>query len=478
MIRKTLTGLFPLRLPPFEEFMLTDDRPDYPMTFCLDVGLSGSLCRQSFEQALQQALERHPLLTSCVETRWTGACWVDSQLVPKIQWSQGDPQLPPLRARFLDLRRTAGLQIWAGVTEDRARIVFQFHHAATDGVGAIQFIGDLLASYGQFTSENPQQAPELGPLETDRLLQRGQLWEPDHRPRGLWSRLAKWAWELAPVIPTDLAACREGSLSAPSSLQNSHTVTDVVGPFITRILNPEQVLSIKASAAAQGCTTNDLYTLAMFQTLERWNRLCGRVTSREAYRVGLPVTLRTPRHEDSPAANILSYMFLTRRGSDMHDLHQMLRYIHETSQNVLISGESGLTPWIMGGMRRIPGLYKLASRAPIRFCTAMFANVGDIRRNFRSQFILNEGRCVAGNMILEHLLGAAPIRPGTRLGLSLGTYAKKLYINLNCDPRRYTSEDANRLADLFVSSVLELVQSGSEGDSSRAHGHSSVVENP
>lgn len=469
MIGKTLPSLFPLRLTPFEEFMFADDRPDYPMTFFLDVGLSGSLCRPSFERALQQALQRHPLLTSRVESRWTGACWVNSQLAPFIHWSDGDPQIPSPQERFLDLRRTSGLRIWAGLAENRARIVFQFHHAATDGVGAIQFIGDLLAYYSHSTSESAGQVPQLGPLEPERLLQRGQLWEPDHRPQRLFRRLAKWAWELAPVIPTDLAACRDGSLPRPSGIKDTQTTTELVGPFITRILNPEQVLAIKASAAARGITANDLYTLAMFQTLDRWNRSCGRVTSQEAYRVGLPITLRTPRHEDSPAANILSYMFLTRRGCEVSDPHQMLRYIHETSQNVLISGESGLIPWVMGGMRCIPGLFKLTSCAPIRFCTAMFANVGDIRRQFRSHFILDQGRCVAGNVILEHLLGAAPIRPGTWLGLSLGTYARKLYINLNCDPRRYSSEDANRLADLFVSSVLDLVQSDSEGQSSLTH---------
>ena len=75
---------------------------------------------------------------------------------------------------------------------------------------------------------------------------------------------------------------------------------------------------------------------------------------------------------------------------------------------------------------------------------------------------------MAGNIILEYLLGAAPIRPGTWLGLSLGIYAKKLFINLNCAPLRYSSEDSNRLADLFVSSLLDLAQTTSQAGSSHA----------
>lgn len=477
MIRAKLEHLFPLRLTPFEEFMLTDHQPDYPMTFCLDVGLSGSLCRQSFELALLEAIQRHPLLTSLVECRWSGACWIDSQMAPQVHWSDGEPQLPPQKDRFFDLRSTSGVQIWAGVAEDQARVVFQFHHAATDGLGSIQFIGDLLACYGRLTCKNPRQTPELGPLELDRLLDRGQLWEPEHPPQRLFRRLAKWCWELAPVIPTDLAASRDGLRPTVAREENSQTTCGRTSPFVSRILNPEQVLSIKALAASRGCSTNDLYTLALFQTLESWNRLSGRATSGEAYRVGIPVSIRTPRHEDSPAANILSYMFLTRRGSELSDPDQMLRYIHETSQSVLISGESGLTAWVMGGLRRIPGLFKLVTRAPIRYCTVMFGNVGDIRRHFRSRLILSEGRLVAGNILLKHLLGASPIRPGTSLGLSLGTYANQLYINLNCDPRRFSPEDANRLADLFVSSVLNLIHSGSESESPAAHEIASKEEN-
>lgn len=270
--------------------MVIDDRHDYPMTFFLDVCLTGALCRSSFEQALQQALRRHPLLTSCVESRWKGIHWVDSQLAPTIHWSVGEPQLPSLRERFVDLRQTSGLRIWAGVTEDRARIVFQFHHATTDGVGAIGFIGDLLALYGQLTCENPVRTPELGPLEPDRLLQRGQLWEPDHRPRRLFRRLAKWTWKLATAVPTDLATWPHVS----TKREYPPNPAEVAEPFVTRILDAEQVLSIKAAADARGVTINDLYTLALFQTLERWNCLCGRTTSQEVYRVGLPVTLRTP----------------------------------------------------------------------------------------------------------------------------------------------------------------------------------------
>jgi hypothetical protein len=397
-----------------------------------------------------------------------GVFWIDSQLLPDIQWAEGDPQLPPPRERFIDLRRTAGVRVWAGVAKDFTRVVFQFHHAATDGIGAIQFIGDLLACYGLLTCENPRLAPELSPLQHNGLIHRGQPWEPEHRPRRLLHRLAMWTWKLARVIPTDLAARQVVSEAPCPRIKDAPPASDAASLFVTRILSPEQVLSIKAAADSRGCMSNDLYTLAMFHALEKWNRSCGRTTDHEAYRVGLPVTLRTPRHDDSPAANILSYMFLTHKGSELSDHQQMLRHIHETSHSVLISSDSGLVCWSMGVMKRIPGMLRLASCSPVRFCTTILANVGDVRRHFRSRFSLDKGRCVAGNIILEYLLGAAPIRPGTWLGLSLGIYAKKLFINLNCAPLRFSSEDSNRLADLFVSSLLDLVQTTSQAGSSHA----------
>lgn len=454
-------NLFPLRHTPFEQYMLTDDRRDYPMAFFIEIDLTGELSREAFMGALEKALVRHPLLTARAEWSWRGWHWIDARTPPRVEWFVGDPQLPGPGERSFDLRRESGLRLWGGISAGRARVIFQFHHAVTDGVGAMQFIGDLLAYYGQATCREGEEAPELAPIDPSQLLHRGQIWEPGHGHPKLLRSLLWWTCEVASAIPADIARRLTGRTAAPPREATPASASSapgpqerkVPGPFVTRILESDDVAAIKRAAAVKGVTPNEIYILSMYQTLQRWNRECGRNVKSERYRVGIPVGLRTHRHADSPAANVLSYMFLTKRSRDVNDPDRLLQSIHVMSQDILRGGDSGLIPWSLGWVRRVPGLLSTIVSLPIRFCTAMLSNVSDVRRQLRCRFPLKRGRVVAGNVTLEGLLGAAPIRPGTYLGLSLGTYAKRLFINLNCDPSRFSAEDAGLLADMFVSQI-------------------------
>jgi hypothetical protein len=55
-----------LPLVPFEHYMLADDRPDYPMTFCFRLRFTGRLDAHLFSAALNAALGVHPLLHAYV----------------------------------------------------------------------------------------------------------------------------------------------------------------------------------------------------------------------------------------------------------------------------------------------------------------------------------------------------------------------------------------------------------------------------
>ncbi len=61
---------------------------------------------------------------------------------------------------------------------------------------------------------------------------------------------------------------------------------------------------------------------------------------------------------------------------------------------------------------------------------------------------------MAGNVTLEALLGAAPVRPGTRLAVSLGTYAGNLLININCDSTVFSAADAERFVDALCAGIV------------------------
>ena len=108
-------------------------------------------------------------------------------------------------------------------------------------------------------------------------------------------------------------------------------------------------------------------------------------------------------------------------------------------------------------MLKIPGLLRCLLRMNRCFTSAILTNVGDIRRQFTARFPLKQARCVAGNVILDVLKGAVPVRPNTRLSASVGTYAGNLYINMHCDPLSFTREQAEELSDLFVNRLKQLI---------------------
>lgn len=440
--------LFPLPLEAYERYMLADDSPDYPMAFVIAIDVSGDLRFLEFESALQAALVRHPLLGCRVELiGGKGWCWKPvARRAVSVEWIEGDRPLESPRGERIDLMREVGLRVQVCHARNAARVNFQFHHAATDGIGAVQFIGDVLAIYGQSTAAPGDEIPELEPLNPQLLIQRGRLWRDGVRPRrGFLLRTAGRVLEMLWQSPAILAARASPKVCA--------TQDSSIPAFVSRTLPRDVHIGLKARAAAKGVTVNDLLVLDMYHTIRDWNQLCGRNDRRTWYRLGLPLSLRTPMDDDLPAANVLSFLFMTRRARDCDREDELLQFIHRETESV-IQGEARLMfAHAVGLLLKAPGLLAGLLRVPACQATAILANVGDVRRQFRGRFPLKQGRCVAGNVILDALLGAAPIRNRTRLAVSLGTYAGMYLVNMQCDHRFFTRDDAERLADLFTERI-------------------------
>lgn len=447
-----LREVFPLPLSPFERYMVRDDSEKYPMTFVFIVTIKGSLQRREFEQAVHFALERHPLLRSRIETvRGKGMCWIPvDNPAPQIEWvDDGSPRQPPARER-IDLTQEIGLRVWVNRTESAAELVFQFHHACSDGLGGVQFVGDLLAHYGLQTSAEGAELPELEPVRFDRLRARTSFssTEGEAPPKSVSCpfMLCRRLIKLLRRGPQPLAAGRQRigtTLEFPA--------------IISRMIDRHVLQQLKVVAARHGVEMNDLYLQEMFQTIRDWNQQQGKGSDNRWLRIGMPTSLRTPLHDQMPAANVVSYMFLTRLASACRQPEALLTDIHRQT-SVIVNEQQGRFLAIgLNYVLKIPGLLWGLLRMNRCFTSAILTNVGDIRRQFTARFPLKQGRCVAGNVTLDVLTGAVPVRPNTRLSASVGTYAGNLYINMHCDPNSFTREQAEELTDLFVNRLRKLV---------------------
>lgn len=443
--------LFPLPLTYFENYMLVDDRPTHPMSIFVDIRLSGDLQRDAFESAYQQTLDRHPLLQCVVKKYKRRWCWTPAcHLVPSVVWTAGSQARLTADQAHLDLEIETGLRTWVEYQPEEARVIFQFHHAATDGLGAVKFIGDLLAIYGQLTTPEGEEAPELLPVTFDRLRDRGQLWAEGQSRLASFRRVLECTWEFMTQVPKPLAAPPPPRLHERDELGMPNMASRRIDKGTTK--------AIKREAAKRMVSANDLYSLVLFQSMRRWNEVHNASGQQSTMRIGVPVTLRTPHHEDSPAANILSYMALTSFADD--DSEQLLKRITQRAAQT-VGGVDGpvFTLGVGGVMTHLPWIGRYCSNRPnYCFTTAVLTNIGEVRRAVGNRFTLKKGRCVAGNVTLEALFGTAPVRPQTAVAIALGTYGGHLYINANCDPYHFSNADVDAFLDLYVNTLQALVE--------------------
>ena len=141
--------IFPLPLSPFEESLWRDDRPAFPWNIVVRLRFSGRLEREALRAAVATALARHPLLTANVGRDAAGQpAWVPArQAGSEIAWSAlaDDGRLPSVPR--IDAGCDFPARFWAAENGGRSELVAHLYHACVDGLGAIQFLGDLLLAY-------------------------------------------------------------------------------------------------------------------------------------------------------------------------------------------------------------------------------------------------------------------------------------------------------------------------------------------
>lgn len=221
------------------------------------------------------------------------------------------------------MTKEIGLRIWADWSPTKTELVFQFHHACTDGLGGVQFIGDLLAGYGQQTAPDGAELPEIEPVQFDRL-----------RARATFSVAEAAAAQKAVSCPfmigkrlIKLLRCGPVPLASARTRMSVGTVLKFPA-IISRVIDRPVLQQLKVVAARKVVELNDLYLLEMFQTIREWNLRYGRGRDNQWLRIGMPTSLRTPLHDQMPAANVVSYMFLTRRAGDCNRPDDLLADIH------------------------------------------------------------------------------------------------------------------------------------------------------
>jgi NRPS condensation-like uncharacterized protein len=455
--------MFPLPLSDFEYYMLVDDRPSHPMVFVMAARLSGAFQQEALQEALNELIQCHPFL-NCRVTQIPGSGWCWTPLTKgsivaspvsggRIEWTDVDEAavadfLPQVRS--MDLTSEAGLQIVVRASPTTARLFLFIHHACCDGIGGTQILGELLARYGQKTAAAGDRRPVFDEPRVELLRERENYDAGDATVERHRKSLRKTAGKISRLLLRKpvLLAVSAGPLSADEASPNP--------AILEAVISKAEHRKLRAVAAGYGVSVNDLFIGQFLLHIRRWNSERNTGSDRSWIRLSIPVSMRTRVHDQMPVANVVSYAFVTRRQRECDDMDSLLKSIHRQTGDVVFNREGIVCLKIFRVLRKFPQGMKMFLGLKSCLSTAVLANIGDIRRRFGGRFPLKSGKWVAGNVLVEHMSGVAPVRPNTRAAVSIGEYAGELSISLRTDAAAINLADSQRFLREFVEALEQL----------------------
>lgn len=466
--------MFPLPLSDFEYYMLVDDRPSHPMVFVMAAHLEGAFQQTALTQALHELVECHPFLNCRVTSvPGRGWCWVpladtsspvSAGSTTHLDWLNVDEEavawfVPQVRA--IDLKSETGLQVVVRASPTTARLFLYIHHVCCDGIGGIQLLGELLARYGRKTAAPGERQPVFDEPGTELLLERENYDVGDATVQRHRKSLRKTAGKISRLL------LRKPVLLAPSAVavvSSSHTLTAACPAILEAVMSKTVHRRLRAAAARYEVSLNDLFIGEFLRHIRRWNSTRTPGRDRSWIRLSVPVSMRTRIHEQMPVANVVSYAFVTRRQQECDDMHALLQSIHRQTSDVVFNREGIVCLKIFKALRKFPRGMKMFLGLKSCLSTAVLANIGDIRRRFSGRFPLSNGRWIAGNVLVKHLTGVAPVRPNTRAAVSIGEYAGDLSISLRTDATVINATDSHRFLREFLAGLEQVAAETGEAD--------------
>lgn len=451
-------ALFPMPLAAFEQYMVMDDNPSFPITFFIQFRLKGRLNLPALYESINEAVRRHPLLGCRVERRRWRYYWVWSpeavsraELNPDV-WRATKPWLRPI-----NLAVETGHRAWGEATDTEAEVTLQFHHACCDGIGASQFLEDIALCYARRTTVG-WPLPELRPLRPEALLTRA-----DPGPRRVGRLPGSWARRLTRTLRDSLDFLflkRKEVLKAMPGDDGRLEAEEF--NLQSEYLDRAATRRLRNAASRANVTLNDILTRDLMETLDGWNRESGGEHPGKLTCVTIPCSLRGPADDQLSAANVLGYAFTMRKRKDMLDSRMLLTDLGEKMSEFMKAQHGWLFVKGLRIVQRIPFLMSL-SRIMLRnkcMSTAVLSHMGN-RLNSISSRLRTVGDTIhVGNMTLEEIRCVPPLRYGTNAAAATYIFGGRLMINLRCDPATFGVSQTRQLLDRYIARLKRSAEEG------------------
>lgn len=429
------------------------------MVIALRTPFEGQMDEAAFRKALDETLAVNPLLCSVVDTSGWQLKWKPcAGPLSVLTCDHFEGEYPPLNCppQWIDLSQQVGLVLNLRLAPERGVLISYFHHACVDGLGAIRFLGDVFARYGELTARDGQEKPRVRQPDPTVLLRRGSTKMPGRcrdRRAPVWHTLKE----------TFRLLCRKSyrilgyspSLRKPMAEDPEQDVSNILH---TEVLPRVILKQLKKMAAAKGVSTNDVCMMVFLQQIAEWSAEDPSSRDKDLFRILMPVSMRTPQHDEISAANVVSYVFHSYRRHEIQDADSLLSAIHSKSYQMINRNEGAAMLFGFAATRWIPGVFKLSRQLQPDFASVVMTNVGEVRRVFENRFPLKQGRAVAGNVVIQRIDGIAPVRRNTNISIAFGTYGGEFIVHLNRNTKMFSQAEADELLATLVDRLVALVR--------------------
>jgi hypothetical protein len=415
--------------------MLADDSADYPRLFRLVIRLRTILVESRLIEAVESAIARHPLLAALIECdgeepkRWIerhdSGCQITWRREIREPGALHEEPLTPI-----DLRSERALRLCVDKALDGDVLTLEFHHAAVDGLGAMQFVEELLHFYA---SAPDIVAGKLRELDEARLATRDAF--------GLtgWRRPIRWLYgtlgwlgavEYLLHRPSPLGQALE---AGESDARNSG--------FVSRALSEAETRWLVSAARHDDVTVNDRLIRDVFLAVQEFVELQYPEQLRKHKRIMVPTNLRADDDDVLPAANVVAMINIDRRPHHWANPLKMLRVLHWELAAVKRWRLGVVFVQILAELQKVFGLKRFLSRERCQ-ATCVVSNLGVVLRQF-------------SNDLVSGVEFYPPIRPLTAVAIGAATCGDQLQLSLHYDAAALSTEEATWLLERLCTHLTE-----------------------
>lgn len=433
------------RLSPIEGFLDRDNRASHPLDFFLQLHFDGKLSADRVADAIVKAVRMHPTLTARLASRsgrkfwqWNHADPSADQLVSTWKSNGNGQQQPDLRG--LDLHAECGVRCHIHEASKGTRLSFQFHHVATDGLGAVEFLTDFLKCYDG--------VPASG-IQRDAILLNDR-----HR----YGHDRSCLWRFAKAQVRGVSTVYQFLATTPKPLkkfQLSDSTNAVIGypNYLLRGLSAVENEGLRLNSVAHGVSMNSWMLSSLFRTMNSFRCRQPEHRPSDLLRITVPCNMRKRGHGKMPAGNVFSLAFPAFR-SDAID--ESPDFVTKGERQMQVYRRGCDLPNLLLSLNLLSSPRCLLNRfVSSHFCqaTTLFTNLG---RVFAKLAGSRSAVVQAGEAKLIDVFGIPPMRPLQTFSIATFQYAGRQKMGLRFDPDAHTEEEAALILEEFIGRLTTL----------------------